>query len=59
MNQKLRKALEELVELSLALDLHHVTEVREFDKCISKKKLQVIPLDDETYSSFDGDLPRC
>ena len=35
MNQKLRKALEELVELSLALDLHHVTEVREFDKCIS------------------------
>ena len=35
MNQKLRKALEELVELSLALGLHHVTEVREFGKCIS------------------------
>lgn len=45
MNQRLRKALEELVELSLALDLHRVTEV--------------IPLDDETYSSFDGDLPQC
>ena len=35
MNQKLRKALDELVELSLSLDLHHVTEVRALDKCIS------------------------
>ena len=35
MNQRLRKAIEDLVELSLALDLHHVTEVRAFDKCIS------------------------
>ena len=35
MNQRLRKAIEDLVELSLALDLHHVTEVRAFDKSIS------------------------
>ena len=35
MDQRLRKALEELVELSLALDIHHVTEVRAYVKCDS------------------------
>ena len=39
MNQRLRKALEELVELSLALDLHRVTEVGAIGKCISLNEI--------------------
>ena len=60
MIRELRKATESLVQIGLSIGLQRITEVpvlfKRFHKYVT---FQVVPLDDETYAEFDGELPQC